>query len=514
VPNSNCNFSVAKHKESPVKRFRTWQLALIPLLLVYLTAGNAKHAQQAAAQSESQNVFLVKPFIQLGNEPKLQPAESLEVVWLSIEKDLKSAENWKVEFDRDNSSQWESGKITESQQLGFVSSQPFFRNVAKLSGLKPGQPFSYRLTRDGKEHFLSNASARKSVDQPFRFAVAGDIGSGSSGQRKVAHQIALKKPDFFVIPGDIVYDRGLVSEYLARFFPIMNADSSSPSTGAPLLRSILTLPVIGNHDIALTNTWEGVNLSQFPDALGYYLLWSSPLNGPNKIINAKNTTRLGGSAANQLNFVRGAGKRFPAMANYSFDYGNSHWVILDGNSYMDWTDKKMRKWLDDDLAKAKSATWKFASFHQPGFSVDEAHADEQRMRLVSDIFEKHNVDIVFAGHAHCYQRSIPLRFKPDLSKLAPGPYQDAVAGSFSFDKAFDGKTKTTPNGIIYIVTGGGGANLYQEKDNARMAPFVHKYVYAHSFTMVDVNGKTLKLSQVNSDGKVVDQFSLTKPLSL
>lgn len=504
---------ISGRKERATKPFRTSLLVLAAALLVSPCLTNTFTTQHAGAQAENSE-FIVKPYIQLGNESKLQKSESVEIIWLAIEKDADAAKLWKVECDPKNNASWEEGKIEEALQMGFIAGQPIFRFTAKVTNLIPGKPFSYRLSRDGKSAFQSQGTARKSEKQPFRFAIVGDIGSGSSGQRKVAHQIALKKPDLFVIPGDIVYDRGLVSEYLYRFFPIMNSDTSSPSSGAPLLRSVLTMPVIGNHDVALTNPGQGVNLSRFPDALGYYLLWSSPLNGPTKLINAKNTTRLGGNAANQLSFVKAAGKRFPVMANYSFDYGNSHWIVLDGNGYMDWTDEKTRKWVDDDLAKAKNATWKFATFHQPGFSVDESHADEQRMRLLSDIFEKHNVDIVFAGHAHCYQRTIPLRFKPDLKKLAPGPYQDAVAGSFTFDKKFDGKTNTMPNGIIYIVTGGGGANLYQEKDNALMAPFIHKFVYAHSFSLVDINDRTLKMSQVTADGKVVDQFSLTKPGSV
>lgn len=505
----NSGLSLSETKARFAKRFRTSLLTVAPVLIISMLA-TIHLAQEAASQSEN-SPFLIKPFVQLGNEPKLQKSESMEILWLSTEKNADAAKQWKVECDPKNGTNWQDGKIEEIAQLGFFDKQPMFRFTAKVSNLNPGQPFSYRLSKDGKQVFQAQANARKNEKQAYRFAIVGDIGSGSSGQKKVAHQIASKKPDLFVIPGDIVYNRGLVSEYLYRFFPIMNSDVSSPNVGAPLLRSVLTMPVIGNHDVALTNPGEGVNLSRFPDALGYYLLWSSPLNGPSKLINAKNTTRLGGNAENQVSFVKAAGKRFPVMANYSFDYGNSHWIVLDGNGYMDWTDEKTRKWVDEDLAKAKDATWKFATFHQPGFSVDESHADEQRMRLLSDLFEKHNVDIVFAGHAHCYQRTLPLRFTPDLKKLAPGPYQDAVAGSFSFDKIFDGKTHTTPNGVIYIVTGGGGAQLYEQKGNATSAPFMQKFVYAHSFTLVDVDDKTLRMQQIGADGKVVDQFNLTKP---
>jgi len=469
-----------------------------------LLAGGTAIAQQ---QVEPQ-AFLVKPYVQLGNEPNLQKSESMEIIWFSIGDD-EEAKTWKFEFDADNNSKWKEGKLVEAKAIGSIVGQQYYRFIGKVTDLKPGQPFSYRVSKDGKQVFLAGAVARKAANQSYRFAVVGDVGAGSSGQKNVVYQLAKKKPDFLVIPGDIVYDRGLVSEYLRRFFPILNSDVSSPETGAPLLRSTLTLPVLGNHDIALTNAWEGVDFSKFPDALGYYLLWSAPLDGPSTLVNGKNTTRIVGNPAAQVGFAKAAGKRFPVMANYSFDYGNSHWVVLDGNPYMDWTDKKTRKWLEDDLEKNKKTTWKFATFHQPGFSVDEAHQDEQRMRLLSDIFEKYKVDIVFSGHAHCYQRTIPLKFKPDMTKVQ-GTVHNAIAGAFTLDKAFDGKKQTTPTGVIYIVTGGGGARLYNKSLLANSSPFLQKYVYSHSFTLCDINDKTLKLTQVAADGKVIDEIVVSK----
>lgn len=495
-------------KETLAKRFITLQPFLVVLLLLSATVfGSIERVDKASAQSDSAEVFLVKPYLQLGDQPKLQKSESLELVWFSLSAGESS--DWKVQVDCAREDKWgKNYKVKAVHRMGLAAGQPFFRYTAEISGLKPGEPFSYRVLKGEKQVFQADAVARKGFNQPFKFAVVGDIGAGSSGQKAVANQMFKQRPDFLLIPGDIVYNRGLVSEYLTRFFPIMNSDVSSPTSGAPLLRSTTTIATIGNHDIALSNAWEGTDFTKFPDALGYYLFWSSPLNGPNKVVNSKNTTRIVGKAENQINFVKAAGKRFPTMANYSFDYGNSHWIVLDGNPYMDWTDQKIREWVDNDLARAKSATWKFAAFHQPGFSVDEAHAGEQRMRLLCDIFEKHKVDVVFSGHAHCYQRTLPLKFKPDLSKLQ-GTVHDAVVGQFSCDKVFDGKSKTVPNGVIYIVTGGGGAGLYRQR-NEPQAEHLEKYVYSHGFTMCDVNDKTLRISQVSPDGKVQDQFNLTK----
>jgi hypothetical protein len=69
---------------------------------------------------------------------------------------------------------------------------------------------------------------------------------------------------------------------------------------------------------------------------------------------------------------------------------------------------------------------------------------------------------VFAGRVHNYQRTRPLRF---LAKPAPGRTfkagpMCAVDGDFELDRTFDGTTDTTPDGVLYIVTGARGAGAY------------------------------------------------------
>jgi hypothetical protein len=40
-----------------------------------------------------------------------------------------------------------------------------------------------------------------------------------------------------------------------------------------------------------------------------------------------------------------------------------------------------------------------------GFNSSRTHFEEQQMRLMSEIFERNKVDIVFTGHVHNYQRT-------------------------------------------------------------------------------------------------------------
>ena len=173
------------------------------------------------------------------------------------------------------------------------------------------------------------------------------------------------------------------------------------------MRSVPFIAAPGNHDTALAN------YLRFPDALAYFLYWDQPLNGPLAPPEAaKAAHTLTGSTAAQPIFLAGAGTRYPRMANFSFEYGNSHWTVLDANRYMDWSNPFLREWLTKDLAAAQSATWRFVAFHQPGFNSSKEHFAEQSMRQLSPIFEAAHVDIVFAGHVHNYQRSFPLTFVP------------------------------------------------------------------------------------------------------
>jgi hypothetical protein len=133
------------------------------------------------------------------------------------------------------------------------------------------------------------------------------------------------------------------------------------------------------------------------------------------------------------------------------------------------------------------------------------------MRPLSPIFEAGHVDVVFSGHVHNYQRSFPLTFTPDGSPMGP---KGEVAGQWRLDKAFADGATAKPHGVIYIVSGAGGAELYnpeQQADPASWQNFTDKFVsQVHSLSVVDIDGKTFKLKQVSENGDVVDSFRIAK----
>jgi len=467
------------------------------------------------AQGAEKETFKVKPYLQLGDHRTIEFPEKVDVCWMAT----GDSDKWEVQSREDWVAGWHDQEKPKTSVCASYNEAPpnrLFSFESTLSYLTPGARFEYRILKNGQEVFKSQGMARKSREQPFRFVVFGDMGANSPGQKQVAYQIFNKKPDFIMLAGDIVYVMGLLSEYFEKFFPIYNSDTANPDLGAPIMRSIMTLGVIGNHDVALGDNKNGVNLQKFGDnALAFYKIWSEPLNGPLKDANGLDIPKLLGSKDLVDSFKSSVGKKYPSMANYSFDYGNSHWLVLDANPYVDWTDDALRKWVSEDLAKAKDATWKFVCFHQPGFSFDLSHYKEQRMRLLSDIFEKAGVDVVFSGHAHDYQRSYPLKFKAKREGGKPAINSDGtVDGDFSFDKQYDGVTKTKPHGIIYLVSGAGGAPLYGPISNKFPSiprTFTLKFDSDHySFTACDIDGPILKINQITGDGSVLDSFSIEK----
>ncbi len=468
--------------------------------------------------------FLEKPYLQMGDHPRESARESMVVMW---QTDAAPA-RWSVEVRTPRERTWRTAVLPSSATVSAPAGQPLVAGKdgvkkdapgsaaiaphlvyrALLTNLLPGQEFSYRVLREGKSVFEAKGRTRKSATQPYRFVLFGDCGQGTPSEAAVAYQAYLARPDFIFIPGDIVYSSGRISEYRHKFFPYYNADEPVAKVGAPLLRSIPFIAAPGNHGTALANR------SRYPDSLAYFYYWDQPQNGPS-VVGEKIAHTLTGTEDGRAEFLAAAGSRYPRMANFSFDYGNSHWTVLDSNTYMDWGKPALREWLAKDLADARTAAFRFVAFHHPGFNSSKEHFTDQWMRQLAPIFESNRVDIVFAGHVHNYQRSFPMTFapKPLPDDKLVGP-KGEVNGTWDLDRQFADGATGKPHGVIYIVSGAGGASLYnpeQQSDPGSWQPFTNKFIsQTHSMTVVDVNGKSLRLRQVSETGDELDAFRIAK----
>lgn len=458
------------------------------------------------AQQDNSAEFLVKPYLQIGKKPSPQ---SIQLLWHApVSNDV-----WLAEYQNNGEPDWKKGEYQTTTTIALKNIAPFHVYGVTFSLLRPGTIFQYRISKNGQVIFNGDGKALKSSDQSYRIAISGDMGAGNRTAKRMAYEIYKAKPDMLAIAGDIVYSRGLISEYKTNFWPVYNKDDAD-TLGAPLMRSIPVVASVGNHD-ALTR-----DLDRYPDALAYYHFWDQPLNGPDGKEGGALVPVLFGSEANKKAFYDGAGDKYPRMTNFSFDYGNAHWTVIDSDPYVDWNDSTLRDWLTKDLAAAGNSTWRFVLYHHPCFSSSRAHYEQQQMRLIAPILEKGKVDIVFAGHVHNYQRTYPLTFIPDNlgNQLVAGTNNTRtgrmVNGRWTLDKDFNGKKNTKPNGVIYIVTGAGGQGLYnpeQTKDKDSWQKFTKKFESrVHSFTVMDVDGKTLELRQLDINGKEVDKVKITK----
>jgi acid phosphatase type 7 len=192
-------------------------------------------------------------------------------------------------------------------------------------------------------------------------------------------------------------------------------------------------------------------LSDYPDGLAYYKLWHTPLK------------------AEPWAKDRG---------NFGFGYGDAYWVILDSNTYHNWNSQAAKGWLTKELAKGAGYRWRFVAFHHPPFHSSDKKKTELHMRAIAPVLEAGRVNIVFNGHVHNYQRAKP-----------------------------------TPKGPYYIVTGAGGAELYDQKfakDKSKWQPFTQNYQAGYSFTSLEYDANRISMRQINASGRVIDQIKIQR----
>ncbi|MCA0366212.1 MAG: metallophosphoesterase family protein [Bacteroidetes bacterium] len=445
--------------------------------------------------------FKTLPYIQIGESENL---DKMVVMW-HTDTEIK---DFKIKYhisgnQSKTKEQWVSGK-----RLSVSGTTNRFIYEATLFDLIPGKLVTYEIWRGKTKVFSSEFKAQARKDEEVKMVVFGDVGTGTEIQRKIGNLVMKEQPQMVAISGDIVYNRGLVHEYDENFYPYNNAPEY------PFMSRVPFFVAPGNHDL------ETRDLNKYNGALAYYYFWNQPLNGPDFKENSALHPELIGSDSLKKDFYAYTEKKYPVMSNYSFNYGDSFWLVLDSNPYVNWSDSTLIKWVKNEMEKAKDFTWKFVMFHHPGFNSSRAHYEQQQMRILSPLFEAGKVDVVFNGHVHNYQRTFPMNFLPygTGSRIASSTNQTrgkVISGKWTLDKIYDGKTQLKPNGPIYIVTGAGGRELYdvdQTDDKDSWQPFTCQfYSVKHSFTSIIFNSKSLKIKQIDIDGNLVEEISIVKP---
>ncbi|MCL2450708.1 MAG: metallophosphoesterase [Polyangiaceae bacterium] len=396
---------------------------------------------------------------------------------------------------------------------------PHVNYVALIEGLAFDSAYRYRVRGPGLPASGFTATFRtRTRTGHLSFVVDGDEGTFAApdanliareGQSHIVHLLnntqnirfpgeePLPEADFNLNCGDNVYTHGSDGNYRDYWMPVWNSDTDSNETGSPFIRSKLNYVVLGNHDMDAVgvdvNLLGGDGGGPFShnidggDALVYYNQYYYPLNGPAGFdpefnwnvdsvadngfffqFQGKSYTSPAAIAAYRASTLVKTGRgpaepQIDRMTNYSFDDGNAHFVFLDANPHLfnslvepPFTayPSVLREWLISDLDSSAQA-WKFVVFHHPPFDSAVQHLKESQMRTVAKLFEDHGVNVVFNGHSHVYDRAYPIRALATVTAVPTPTGPAAVA----IDTAFDGVKDTTPDGVLYVVEGAGGAGL-------------------------------------------------------
>jgi uncharacterized repeat protein (TIGR01451 family) len=372
--------------------------------------------------------------------------------------------------------------------------------AASFRTRKTGPDYSFAVVGDeGFFPVVPNSSPALIVDYEARIAHliynAANISLPSQPSRPPA--------DFILDTGDNVYNEGTEDNYRDFFFPVYNSDTDSNETGAPIIRSLLFFPVDGNHDLGSTGVSANIladnsaplfsgNLSG-GDALSFFNDFYFPQNGPvgfdiQNEWNGDTSTPSGLTltyegntytspaaiaalrASTAVNTGSGTKTQIDHQSNYSFDYGNAHVLYLDANPHL-FDDNlpgsnafnappplftayptALREWVINDL-DSSTQPWKIVVYHQPAFSSGDATIVNNQMRAVAKVLEDHGVNMVFNGHEHNYQRTLPIR----STDRTAGPVSTTAGSPAVYvDQSFDGVSDTVPDGVLYLVEGGGG----------------------------------------------------------
>ena len=118
------------------------------------------------------------------------------------------------------------------------------------------------------------------------------------------------------------------------------------------------------------------------------------------------------------------------ILDYSFDYGNIHFVCLESYETDRSTSGAMLTWLEADL-QANDKSWLIAFWHHPPYSKGSHDSDtDGRMTDMCQnalpILEQHGVDLVLTGHSHSYERSYLI----DGHYGASSTFTEAMKGQY------------------------------------------------------------------------------------
>lgn len=252
-------------------------------------------------------------------------------------------------------------------------------------------------------------------EKSVRFAVIGDSGTGERAQYEVAQRMEAyreaTKFEFVIMLGDNIYGGHSPRDFVRKF----------EQPYKPLLDAgVKFYASLGNHDD--------------PNDERLY----KPFN-------------MGG-------------ERY-----YAFRKGDVAFFALDSN-YMD---PAQLSWFDQNLKNSQGA-WKICFFHHPLYNDGRHHgADADLRSQLLPLFQRYQVDAVFSGHEHVYER-----IKPE-------------------------------NNIYYFVLGSSGKLMTNDFHSG--GERIKGFDSDETFMLVEITADRLYFQTISRTGETIDAGELPKP---
>ena len=162
---------------------------------------------------------------------------------------------------------------------------------------------------------------------------------------------------------------------------------------------------------------------------------------------------------------------------YSFVYSNALFICLNSNRMLVGDNFSQLAFLDQELAR--NFTWKFIFMGNVLHTAAKGRSASVAMR--NDIgarAEENGVDVIFSGDVHAYERFLPRK---------------------------DYFPERTGVGLVYINTGGGGADLRELNDSDQSVG-----VSTHHFCHITINGNIFTLRVTDFMGEQIDTYEIRK----
>ncbi len=164
--------------------------------------------------------------------------------------------------------------------------------------------------------------------------------------------------------------------------------------------------------------------------------------------------------------------------NYSFDYGNVHFVVFGVNE-----PELVNDWAVKDI-ESSDKTWKLGAYHFPIYYSGPNLANDDAYPMMRECMEK--LDVLFSGHEHNFSRSFPIR-KEEI-----------------FDRP--------SQGTVHYELGNGHMNPPGTKTTCK---FWHSSFYPQEemncmYALVEVDGDKITFTSQLDDGRIVDECIIDK----